>query len=87
MHEMTIGTNNTNDHKFLENGSKNIVQDMALSLMVLIQICALVLNKHGNRSNAVVLETVCVVLKLQRILSNKTENTTQSQENEYNCCN
>ena len=81
MHEMTIATNNTNDHKFLENGSKNTVQDMALSLMVLIYICALVLNKHGNKSNAVVLDTVCVVLKLQRILLNNTENTIYSRGN------
>ena len=82
MHEMTIATSITNDHKFFENGSKNTVQDMALSLMVLIQICALVLNKHGNKSNAEVLDTVCVVLKLQRILLNDSDNTIQSQDNQ-----
>ena len=63
--EITIAINNTNDHKFREKGSKNTVHDMALSLTVLMYICALVLYKHGNKSNALALGTDCAVLKLK----------------------
>ena len=63
--DITIATSNTKDHKFCEKGSKKIVHDITLSSMVLIKTSALVWNKHGNKSNALVLGTVCVVLKLE----------------------